>query len=153
MQNDITKNIDFVKTNTLDNICFSFIQQSKIHGFGLFSTKDISQNTILGILDGQIIDWNKYDEIVKNIETNIYSYKNYFFMEWNALNENTLLIRPFRTKYSYINHSYTPNLKIEYNPLRIMTIKDIKENEEFTLDYSKEPLKKDYLNGHGKSYL
>lgn len=153
MKNDITTDLDFVINNTIDNIKFSYITKSGIHGFGLFSKVDIHTNTILGKLDGQVIQWDKYDNIEKNISNDILKYKNYFFMEWNALDTKTLLVRPLRTKYSYINHSYSPNLKIEYNPIRIITLREIKKDEEFTLDYTKEPLKESYLDNHGKTYL
>lgn len=74
-------------------------------------------------------------------------------MEWNALNKHTLLVRPLRTKYSYINHSRTPNTEILYNPIRVVATKDINPQDELTLDYRKEALPKEYLDGHGKTYL
>ncbi|MCT7586689.1 SET domain-containing protein-lysine N-methyltransferase [Aliarcobacter butzleri] len=153
MEYDISKDLDFIINNTIDNINFSYIKKSKIHGFGLFSRINIHENTILGNLDGQVISWEKYDDLERNISNDIIKYKNYFFMEWNALNTKTLLVRSLRTKYSYINHSYTPNLKIEYNPIRIITLRKIKKDEELTLDYTKEPLKENYFNNHGKTYL
>lgn len=151
--NDITTNLAFVQSYTIDNIGFSKIDKSKIHGFGLFATEHISQNHILGTLDGQVIDWDQYDLISAKVKKEMGQYQNFIFMEWNALDTSTLLIRPFRTKYSFINHSYQPNLAIKYNPIRVVAIKDIAENEEFTLDYTQEPLRKEYLEGHGKTYL
>jgi len=150
---DLNDDLNFLKKIVLDNILFSQIEKSNIHGFGLFSNKNIHKDTIIGILNGQVIDWNEYDSISKILEDKLNIAKNYIFMEWNALNENTLLVRPFRTKYSFINHSYTPNLEIKYNPIRVVTIKNISKKEEFTLDYLKEPLRKEYLEGHGKTYL
>lgn len=153
IDNDITKNLDFVKKVVVDNISFSYISESNIHGFGLFSNKDIDSNTILGILDGQIINWDKYDDLSDYLKSSFGKFQNYIFMEWNALNLTTLLVRPFRTKYSYINHSYEPNVEVKYNPLRIETIKKIKKDEEILINYKNEPLKEDYLEGYGKTFL
>jgi len=150
---DLTANLEFVKKVVVDNISFSYISNSKIHRFGLFANQNINKGTILGILDGQIMSWNHYDNLVQSLKASFGKYQNYIFMEWNALSSTTLLVRPFRTKYSYINHSYEPNIIIKYNPIRIETIKDIKIHEEFVLDYTKEPLRKEYLDGHGKTYL
>lgn len=149
----IDEDINFVQENVVENIGFAHILPSPIHGFGLFATENILPGQILGTLDGQVIDWDKYDEIVKALKSNVGNLNNFIFMEWNALSTSTLLVRPFRTKYSYINHSYKPNLKIEYNPIRIVALKKIEKGEEYTLDYTKEPLREEYLNGHGKTYL
>lgn len=151
--NDVTTNIEFMRKFTVDNISFSSIKESNIHGFGLFATNNIIKSTIIGNLDGQVMNWDFYDNVVNELKESSGRFKNYIFMEWNALNNNTLLVRPFRTRYSLINHSKIPNLEIKYNPIRIVALKDIKENDEFTLDYSKEPLRKEYLEGHGKTYL
>ncbi len=153
MNVDITRDIDFVKSVVVDNILFSDIKPSLIHGFGLFATEPIKKDSIVGILDGQIMPWKHYEHIENKIKNDIGLYGNYIFMEWNAIDEDTLLVRPFRTKYSYINHSYKPNLQIKYNPIRIVAIEEIKENDELTLDYSKEPLRKEYKEGHGSTYL
>lgn len=143
-------NLDFV----LDNINFSYFKKSKIHGIGLFADRTIEKDSILGILDGQIMQWNDFDELSSFYKTKLSDdLHSFFFMEWNALDTSTLLVRPYRTKYSYINHSYMPNLKILYNPIRIVTTKKIKKDEEFLLDYTKEPLREEYLKGHGKTYL
>lgn len=128
----------FLNIPIVDNICYSEIKNSKIHGNGLFANSNLKKNTTLGVLDGQVVKWNKtlYEQF-----------------EWNALEENIILIRPLRTKYSYINHSRYPNLILRKYPLRIITVYDIDKNEELTLDYRKEPLPKDYLQGHGATYL
>jgi len=153
VENNKTKDLDFVKKVVIDNISFSYISNSKIHGFGLFADSNIQKNTILGILDGQIMDWNNYDNLSDFLKNEFNIYKNYIFMEWNALNNKTLLVRPFRTKYSYINHSENPNVTIKYNPIRIETIRKITKDEEILINYKNEPLKGDYLEGYGKSFL
>ena len=71
-------------------------------------------------------------------------------MEWNAIEKDLLLVRPYRTKYSFINHNRTPNLIIKYNPLRIESFKNILKDEELTLDYRKEPLPDEYIQNKGQ---
>lgn len=151
MKNDVTKDLEFVRNSVIDNIPFTEISKSNIHSFGLFAKKDFKIGGIICILDGQTMDWDFYDELCKKI--NLKEYQNYIFMEWNALSQNTLLVRAFRTKYSYINHSKAPNVALKYNPLRIETIRNIKNNEEILIDYSKEPLKQSYLQDQEKQFL
>lgn len=69
------------------------------------------------------------------------------------MSEDTLLVRPFRTKYSFVNHSRTPNVRIARHPLRLVALRDIAEGEEFLLDYREEPLCREHLEGHGATYL
>ena len=151
MKNDVTKDLEFVRNSVIDNILFTEISKSNIHGFGLFAKKDFKIGEIICILDGQTMDWDFYDELCRKID--LKEYQNYIFMEWNALSQDTLLVRAFRTKYSYINHSKTPNVALKYNPLRIETIRNIKNNEEILIDYSKEPLKQSYLQDQEKQFL
>ena len=61
---DVTKNIDFINETIIDNINFTYISESKIHGFGLFANKNLDSGTILCFLDGQVMSWDHYDEIV-----------------------------------------------------------------------------------------
>lgn len=150
------RNLDykFIIDNTIDNIQQGYIDKSELHGFGLFSKIDIDENDILCVLDGQVISWDLYNKIRKNMASFITKpYEQYLFMEWNALNQENLLVRSLRTKYSYINHSRTPNTKIIYNPIQIVAIKEIAKDEEITIDYSKEPLNYEYVKNHGSSYL
>ena len=146
--------LTFINRNIIDNIKQAYISNSSIHGFGLFAKVDIDKNDILCVLDGQVISWDKYNSITNNLSMHIQEpYVQYFFMEWNALSEDTLLVRSLRTKYSYINHSRTPNTKLLYHPIRVVAIKDIPKDEEITIDYTKEPLNYEYIKNHGSSYL
>lgn len=125
--------------DVIDNLLNSYISKSNIHGYGLFASENIEDETVLGTLDGQYVDWDLHLEYD-------------FTLEWNAITKNKLLVRPYRTKYSFINHSRTPNLEIKYNPIRIVSIKNIIKNDELTLDYRKEPLPDDYIEKKG-NYL
>ncbi len=137
--------------NIIDNIKSTYIKESCVHGFGLFASESIEANQCLGMLDGQYISWDLYQELSKSLMDN--NVEATLFMEWNAIHKDLLLTRPFRTKYSYINHSRIPNVKIETSPLRVVTMRKIEKDEELLLDYRKEELNDEYLSGHGKTYL
>lgn len=151
MIEQVTADLYFINKNVIDNIKFTYIAESKIHGFGLFADKNLDSGIILCFLDGQVINWDHYDEIARTI--NLGKYQDYIFMEWNALDTNTLLVRAFRTKYSYINHSSEPNVEVKYNPIRIETIREIREGDEILIDYNKETLKQSYLDNQEKNFL
>lgn len=144
--------MDLPPSNIIDNIPHTEIRPSAVHGFGLFATKPINAKTILGILDGQVMNWDEYDRLSGLLELPQQAKCN-IFMEWNALSVDKLLVRPLRTKYSFINHSRMPNVQLEHFPLRIVATRNLDAGEELLLDYRLEPLREEYLNGHGKTYL
>jgi hypothetical protein len=139
--------------NIVNNINHSCIADSTVHGKGLFCSSTVRNGEILGVLDGQIISTASYESIKDSITIESEDIKSSLFMEWNVLNKETLLVRAFRTKYSFINHSRTPNLKLVCYPIKVIATRDIKVGEEFLLDYREGLLSEDYLQGHGKSYL
>lgn len=150
---EATKNIDFVRSHTLDSIENTQILESNIHGFGLVATKLISKGHCLCELDGQVIDKSKYDETEAMLTPLIPQYMKFFFMECNYLEDDKLLVRNIRTKYSYINHSRTPNTEIKLNPMRLVAIQDISKGTELTIDYRNEPLSEAYLARPDKQFL
>lgn len=128
---------------TLDNIANTRIAPSPIHGLGLFCTDSIPAGSLLAILDGQVIPWSVYaaDRLCE---------------EWNALPGEHLLVRPYRTRYSFINHSRTPNAAVTLLPsyqVRLETLRDIHTGDEITLDYRNEPLPAEYVATHGVTFL
>ncbi|MDF1622013.1 MAG: SET domain-containing protein [Pseudohongiella nitratireducens] len=141
MNQEITKtNLDRV----INNIPNTMISKSNVHGYGLFSTTRLIPGVVLTKLDGQKITWEVYES------------ENSLLEEWNALPDGCLLVRPFKTKYFYINHSRTPNLTLilsENLELSIVVDKDICEGDELFLDYRKESLPKKYIDNHGATYL
>lgn len=129
----------------IDNIPNTIIGSSTIHGKGLFSAVPIPAGAILVLLDGQLIPLAKQRIVNADICAS--------HCEWNAVSKDMLLVRAFRTKYSFINHSNNPNLRLEYNPLRIVVSSDLNRGDELTLDYNKEPLPEQYLELHGRHFL
>lgn len=136
----------------LDNIPGTIILPSALHGLGLFADTHIPRNTRLCVLDGQIVSYETYHTLRDRLDLS-HSAKDYLFMEWNALSEGNLLVRMFRTKYSYINHSHTPNTHLIGNPPELWSITAISPGEELLLDYRREALPEAYLQGHGAHYL
>jgi len=117
-----------------------FLNISNFSGFGLFTHHKINKGQKLFSLHGEVVK----KEFLNN--------KN-FFGEWNALADNKFLVRKDRTSYGFINHSRKPNCKINMETMDVIAIMDIKDNEEVLLDYRKEPLPKEYVNGFGETYL
>jgi len=151
--NDTLNNIVLT---TLNNIAKSTLKISHVHGIGLFTTHSIHKDELLCRLDGQILPLKQYQEIRNSLslsgdQKNIL--RTSFFMEYNHLSKTLILARPFRTKYSYINHSRTPSLLLNHSDCSVKAIRNIRPNEELTLDYRKEPLPESYLLGHGATYL
>jgi|TARA_B100000809_G_C15045110_1_gene496962 SET domain-containing protein len=142
-----------VREFTLNNIQDTEINESNIHGFGLFATNPIKKGSILCNLDGQIIEQGIYNQICKQLKPSIIAVEKYLFMECNYINETEILARTFRTKYSYINHSFRPKVVIKYFPIRIVAIVDIELGDELTIDYRCEPLTKEYLSRPEKQFL
>lgn len=122
----------------IDNIPNTEVRESTIHGRGLFATDRFASGAVLAALDGQFVPWDEY-RASSSMED-----------EWNAV-DGGVLLRTFRTKYFFINHSTRPNLKIESNPLRVVAREDIGGDTELTLDYREEPLPQEYLDG--QTYL
>lgn len=124
----------------IDNIPDTEVKPSSIHGLGLYATRDFSQGEVLTYLDGQYVPWDVYNGYAQLED------------EWNAV-PGGVMLRTFRTKYYFINHSRTPNLQVQRDPLRIVTRQPIGAGQELSLDYREEPLSDEYLQGHGATYL
>ncbi|WP_026970758.1 SET domain-containing protein [Aliagarivorans marinus] len=150
---DKTQDLDFVRRATLDTIANTEIGPSRLHGFGLFASQAIPADSQLCQFEGQVISIAHYHELEALLAPKLAEYRNYMFMECNYLDKQTLLARPFRTKYSYINHSRTPNTEIRQQPLRLVALRTIQPGEELTVDYRKEQLSDDYLSNPAKQFL
>lgn len=127
----------------IDNIEKGYIKPSKLHGLGLFAFEKIEKSETLGLLNGQSVPWS----YVKDFAVD---------SEWNALTSEQVLYRPFKTKYYFINHSRTPNLKLKVKStgfIEIIALELIEKDQELLLDYRQENLPEWYLSGHGSTYL
>lgn len=138
--------------SVIDNLPPTYIDKSDIHGFGLFAACPLQRGRILGTLDGQVMSWDHYHALRTALSLPSKA-QDYLFFEWNSLSPDTLLVRAFRTKYSYINHARQPNVELQSYPLQVIALRDIAQGEELLLDYRKEPLNEEYLTGHGSTYL
>ena len=132
---------DSVPAGVINNILRTHISQSTIHGHGLFASEGFFTDEQLCLLDGQRVPWS------------VYSRREGFSGEWNAISGDVLVIRPFRTRYYYINHSRSPNLQVLEDPLRVVALRDIAAGDELLLDYRREPLPEEYMQAHGSTYL
>ena len=119
---------------------------------------DLEKSVHIGTLDGQIINWEVFESFTTELKIRSVSLADIgLYDEWNAISEEIILLRLFRTKYGFINHSRNPNIVLkndsENKVIKIYTLQKIKKNEELTLDYTKEALREDYINGKGKEFL
>lgn len=127
----------------VDNIPAGYVAPSRLHGHGLFARAPIAAGERLARLDGQVVPWALHERLA-------------LVEEWNALAGDRILVRPYRTKYYYINHSRAPNAEVRRDAddrVEVVALAAIGGNEEITLDYRREPLAAAYLAGHGASYL
>ena len=137
----------------INNLISTEVGRSNVHGYGLFASCNISSGFVLGDLDGQIMTWDCYHKLKRMANFLNSDELNFFFMEWNCIASDMLLVRPLRTSYSLINHSRTPNLEIRYSPIRVVATRDIFNGEELFLDYRKEPLPQEYFEKGDNNYL
>ena len=87
------------------------VKKSKIHGLGLFSTKRIKKNQVIGRC-----------EVIKTKKPNAYTL-------W--IGEKKLEVV---CNLKYINHAKKPNV-IYYDDLTVVALRDIKPGEELTHKY------------------
>lgn len=152
---DATRDLAFVRNTTLRNLDGVIIGESGEHGYGVFATRAIEEGEQLARLDGQALSVDEYDRLHVTMGHYLGRLRAYFFMEWNATSEDMVLARPYRTMYSYINHSNTPNLILvpETNCIFVKCLRRIESGEECFLDYRKESLPKGYFDDRANSYL
>ena len=96
-----------------------YMQESGIHGNGLFARDKIKQGDYMGEYDGPIVNDNsshvlwveKYDDV------------------WVGRDGKNLL--------RYLNHSADP--QAEFVGFKLYAVRDIQVDEEITIDYGEEP--------------
>lgn len=130
--------------SVIDNLRDTEILESTIQGYGLFCTKDLKEGEVLGLLDGQKLKGKEYFKELEKIAEENGGKDVGYSLEWNVLDEDTIVVRPLRTKYGAINHSATPNIAVYHDPLCIKVIKGVKKGTELCLDYNEELSKRAY---------
>lgn len=113
---------------------------SPIHGTGLFANADLAPGTVLTKLDGQRVTTSEAPGVL-------------FALEWNAVSKSELLVRAIRTSYGFINHSRTPNLRIDGGTMTLKVLTPVASGEELLLDYLEQPLPDAYLSNANADYL
>lgn len=131
----------------IDNIPKAVVGLSSLHGWGLF-IGSAKQDEVLCMLDGQLMDYSEFERLTR-------LRRDLPYIEWNAITREKILVRMFRTKYSYINHSRTPNCYVEIGEDSFVYVRALVDlnNEELLLDYRFEPLPYAYIETHGRNYL
>ncbi len=99
-----------------------YFKKSKIHGLGIFAKVPLKRGETVTIIKGE-----RHHKINKNLKD--------VFMnpDWIGY-EKSEWIDP-RPPHKYLNHSCNPNVGIRGRFL-ITALRDIKANEEITIDYS-----------------
>ena len=115
-----------------DDAPFTYVKDSSVEGYGLFAAKDIKKNDL--VVDYRMFpkDWRKtrYSDLSEEQKL-----KNWYVM----LNNDECITSDKYSKFSYINHSKTPNCEWVLNIHKIIANQDIKKDEELFIDYRLEP--------------
>ena len=103
-------------------------------GKGVFSKRLIKEGTVIDVAHVVLLKENEFDLIADTVLYN-YSY------EWGGPNNDSEFMAAISLSISqFINHSFTPNIKYEYdyeNKAIIYTaIRDINKGEELTVNYN-----------------
>lgn len=97
----------------------TFINDSTIHGKGLFASEDIGKNTYLGEYEGPVVDENGMHVL------------------WVEDEKDIWIGRDGQNQLRYLNHSCEPNC--EFDGFDLYAIRDIRKHEELTFDYGYDP--------------
>lgn len=119
----------------VQNIKHAVVKPSPIHGFGLFSIKPIKKGTLLCTLTGQILPKKIYEKFYDS------GLPKEIFIEKSSVLEDKVLAIPFRTSYSFINHSpFVSHIEEKFcdttNQIFVYAKVDIKEGEEILGTYN-----------------
>ena len=107
---------------------------------GLFTTIGRRKGNVLCRLGGEILQHNDDLALLGSAE-------------WNALDDERILLRRERTSYYLINHSTTPNLTIDPATFDLSAKVDIARGDELLLDYLENGFPQTYLNSERCAYL
>ena len=115
-----------------DDAPFTYVKESSVEGYGLFTAKNIKKNDL--VIDYRMFpkDWRKirYSDLTEEQIR-----KNWYVM----LNGEECITSDKYSKFSYINHSRTPNCEWVLSIHKIIANRDIEKDEELFIDYRLEP--------------
>jgi hypothetical protein len=97
--------------------------ESKIHGKGIFASKNIKKGETVFIIKGKKVHW-----VVTNQKESL------FGPDWIGVDE-THWMDPKESTAKYLNHSCDPNCGIK-GKVNVVALRNIKKDEEITMDYS-----------------
>ena len=99
-----------------------YIRKSKVHGKGIFASRDIKKGEIVALIKGQIVDHVVVDKQTSAMGPN-----------WIGFGKNKWI--DDRTIFNHINHSCNPTVGIKGSKT-VVTLKNTKKGKELLLDYS-----------------
>ncbi|PIR40355.1 MAG: hypothetical protein COV33_00145 [Candidatus Zambryskibacteria bacterium CG10_big_fil_rev_8_21_14_0_10_34_34] len=98
------------------------VKESKIHGKGIFTTRDIKKGEIVFIIKGNMVRWEIHNE-----KESLYG------PDWIGISK-TRWIDP-NGPARFLNHSCNPNCGIK-GKITVRALRNIKMEEEIIIDYS-----------------
>lgn len=122
-----------VKTNIKNYQEYVVVKQSAIHGSGIFTAVDIPKDSIIMIIEGEVIDGNECERREEE-EDNVYIF-------WK--DDENYIDTAQTDKIKYINHNCDYNCEVEEDDngnLLLIADRNIKAGEELTIDYGYEDI-------------
>ena len=107
------------------------VKNSSVHGKGLFVNGNISEDEIIMVIKGDVINGIECERREEN-ENNVYIF-------WNG--DDIFIDVSSTDKIKYINHDCNPNCYVDENDassLFLVASRNIKAGEELTMDYGYE---------------
>lgn len=96
-----------------------FVDDSKIHGKGLFARKKLKKEQFLGTYDGPVTEENDT------------------YVLWVEMKKDKWVGKDGKNILRYLNHSFEPCA--EFDGYDLYALRDIKKGEEITFDYGEDP--------------
>lgn len=104
-----------------------FSKKSQKSGFGVFAKKPISENEIITIFGGYVINIQDLPKIPDGLQDYYYQISDKLF--YGPVRKKDIM------ESEFFNHSCNPNSGFK-DSITLIAIKDIKKNEEVTFDYA-----------------
>lgn len=112
---------------------FLYVENSNIHGTGLFTSVNIPEGSKIILIEGEVIDGFECERREEE-DNNVYIF-------WK--DDDCYIDTSMTDKIKYINHDCDFNCDIEENDeesLVLIAFRDIKAGEELTIDYGYEEI-------------